>query len=367
MMEDDMEKLVEGEEEEEYDGTKFANTVLLSDEDSDDKKDDDDDDDDHDDHALMRTRVTGVLKAKYEKSSASAGSYRDDDFLKREHDHHQGDDALPEGEKSAKRQRTSIRSKSTRAHNYLENQIVWESRHEDLKRPKPDALVFYDPQRNLNEPPRYLYNKDLFFLKNGNTKEKRYVLSLYKIHAILFPEEDLEEKINRWVKKVFKTFNEEARLSIQHWKDSWHTRMYKIRYIKVRGDTEEVFSNYGIVKVVKATTDQQFKLDFMERIIVMIENNKPECFSEVDYKYLNKNDIEDMYYLCMNKKVNYHENKLLNSLLIFIRSCVIWERVHNFQLGIESYQIKINLTALTLTFPDIEACDPFSIVDKPTT
>ncbi|GJR61996.1 hypothetical protein Tco_1504158 [Tanacetum coccineum] len=47
------------------------------------------------------------------------------------------------------------------------------------------------------------------------------------------------------------------------------------------------------------------------------------------------------------------------------RSCVIWERVHDFQLGIESYQIKINLTALTLTFPGIEACNPYSIVDAP--
>ncbi|GJS12701.1 hypothetical protein Tco_0407173 [Tanacetum coccineum] len=43
------------------------------------------------------------------------------------------------------------------------------------------------------------------------------------------------------------------------------------------------------------------------------------------------------------------------------------ERVHDFQLGIESYQIKINLTAPTLIFPGIEECDPFSIIDKPTT
>ncbi|GKC36132.1 hypothetical protein Tco_1048516 [Tanacetum coccineum] len=64
-----------------------------------------------------------------------------------------------------------------------------------------------------------------------------------------------------------------------------------------------------------------------------------------DFKYLNKNDIKDMYYLCLNKKVNYRENKLLNSLMTFIRSRAIWERVHDFQLGIESYQININLTA----------------------
>ncbi|GJU43311.1 hypothetical protein Tco_1200577, partial [Tanacetum coccineum] len=43
------------------------------------------------------------------------------------------------------------------------------------------------------------------------------------------------------------------------------------------------------------------------------------------------------------------------------------ERVHDFQLGIESYQIKVNLTAPTLTFPGIEAHDPYSILDKQNT
>ncbi|GJV50042.1 hypothetical protein Tco_1440254 [Tanacetum coccineum] len=55
--------------------------------------------------------------------------------------------------------------------NYMENQIVWESRQENLKSPKPNALIFYGPWRNLNELPRYLYNKDLFLLKCGNTEE----------------------------------------------------------------------------------------------------------------------------------------------------------------------------------------------------
>ncbi|GJU49886.1 putative reverse transcriptase domain-containing protein [Tanacetum coccineum] len=83
----------------------------------------------------------------------------------------------------------------------------------------------------------------------------------------------------------------------------------------------------------------------MEQIIVMRENNKPDSFSKADFKYLNKNDIKDLYYLCRNKK----------------------ERVHDFQLGVESYQIKDNLTALTLTFPGIEEHEPYSIVDKPST
>ncbi|GKD93199.1 hypothetical protein Tco_1373036, partial [Tanacetum coccineum] len=92
----------------------------------------------------------------------------------------------------------------------------------------PSYCIFHDGStRNPNEPPRYLYNKDLFFLKNGNTEEKKYVLALHKIHAKLFLEADLEEMINCWVQKEFKNFNEDARLSIQHWKDSWHKRVYK--------------------------------------------------------------------------------------------------------------------------------------------
>ncbi|GKC45104.1 hypothetical protein Tco_1062826, partial [Tanacetum coccineum] len=47
-----------------------------------------------------------VLRAKFEKTSASAGSCRDDAFRKRNHDDHQGDDDAPKGEKSTKRQKT---------------------------------------------------------------------------------------------------------------------------------------------------------------------------------------------------------------------------------------------------------------------
>nr|GEX26464.1 hypothetical protein [Tanacetum cinerariifolium] len=48
-------------------------------------------------------------------------------------------------------------------------------------------------------------------------------------------------------------------------------------------------------------------------------------------------------------------------------NCIIWKRVHDFQLGIESYQFKVNFTAPTLTFPSIEACEPYTIVEKPYT
>nr|GFA89068.1 hypothetical protein [Tanacetum cinerariifolium] len=266
-------RIVEGKDEESY-ASEFADT-------KDDKKDDDDDNyDDHDDHALIKNRVSGSLEIRtekmqtpipspprsprkylssdkaidqeltnyrvflrlFEKSSASFGSCRDDAFRKRDHDNDQRDDAPHEMEKKRQQQQQDWDA-------WVDDQVVDED-EEDLKHPKPNSLIFYGLQRDLNEPPR-------------------------------------------------------------------------------------------------VTTEQQHILDFMEQIIMIRENDKSDSFSEADFKYLKKNDIEDIHYLYLNKKVHYCEKKLLNSLLTFINSCVIWERVHDFQLGIESYHIKINLTAPT--------------------
>nr|GFA56828.1 hypothetical protein [Tanacetum cinerariifolium] len=62
---------------------------------------------------------------------------------------------------------------------------------------------------------------------------------------------------------------------------------------------------------------------------------------------------------------DYGETILLWSLLVFIRSSVIWETVHDFQLGIKSYQQKVNLTASTISFLEIKKHEMFSIIYKP--
>ncbi|GKC34244.1 hypothetical protein Tco_1046628, partial [Tanacetum coccineum] len=95
--------------------------------------------------------------------------------------------------------------------------------------------------------------------------------------------------------------------------------MYKVNQRKVKDNLEEYFSAHKIIEVVRVTTEQWYILDFMEQIIVMRENDKLNNFSKADFKYLNKNDIEDTYYLCLNKKINYRENKLLSSLMTFAR------------------------------------------------
>ncbi|GJT20420.1 hypothetical protein Tco_0890357 [Tanacetum coccineum] len=160
---------------------------------------------------------------------------------------------------------------------FMENQIVWESRQQDIPRTIPKILIFYGQQRNPNEPPRPLYNKDLFFLKCGNTKEKKYILSLHKIHAEEFPEPDLEEKLNRWVRKEFKTFNEDARLSIQHWNDSWHKRVYKKNQKKVRKNPEDYYSNQRITSSFK----DEKRVMYLEEIVKFYDATLEKVLNEV--------------------------------------------------------------------------------------
>ncbi|GJR37735.1 hypothetical protein Tco_1213419 [Tanacetum coccineum] len=185
-------------------------------------------------------------------------------------------------------------------------------------------------QRDPEAPALSLINQDLLYLKKGNSGPEKIVLSLHRFPAIVFNDNDIEERTSRW---------------------------------------EEIYSNSKIV----SSTSRHILLwelghehKFITEIVARRANDCIVSITEPDYKNLNKNDIEDMYLLIMNNKVpDYANTGLLWSLSVFIRSSVIWERVHDFQLGIESYQQKINLTAPTITFPGIEEYDVFSIVYEP--
>ncbi|GJZ39982.1 hypothetical protein Tco_0586545 [Tanacetum coccineum] len=227
-----------------------------------------------------------------------------------------------------------------------------------------------DQMKNFLQHPEapvlYLINQDLLYLKKGNSDPKKIVLSLHKFPVIVFNDDDIEERTSRLVNKCIKKFNPYARYGVEYWKNP-HAKIFYIRRQKEPGRLkEEIYSNSKIVQVIKTYWELGHEHKFITEIVARRANDCIVSITEPDYKNLNKNDIEDMYLLIMNNKVpDYADTGLLWSLSVFIRSSVIWERVHDFQLGIESYQQKINLTAPTITFPGIEECDVFSIVYEP--
>ncbi|GJT44741.1 hypothetical protein Tco_0953456 [Tanacetum coccineum] len=198
--------------------------------------------------------------------------------------------------------------------NFLQSDIVWKSRKEILVSPHPRKTTPLDLEK--------------------------IVLSLHKFPTIIFNDDDIEERTSKGVNKCVKKFNPYARYGVEHWKNP-HAKIFYIRKQKDPGKPKE-------------------------EIVARRANDYIVSITKPDYKNLNKNDIEDMYFLIMNGKVpDYAETGLLWSLSVFIRSSVIWEKVHDFQLRIESYQQKVNLTAPTISFSGVEKHRMFSIIYEP--
>ncbi|GKD41612.1 hypothetical protein Tco_1261819, partial [Tanacetum coccineum] len=119
------------------------------------------------------------------------------------------------------------------------------------------------------DPTTYLYYKYLFFLKPGNTKVRKYLLSLHKIHAISFPEDDLEE--------VLKS--------------------------KTRSDPDEVFSNKNIAEIIRVIyhdaygheqIDEKFSDATLKRVVWKISVINVEAKHEILKISLSKQDKELM-------------------------------------------------------------------------
>ncbi|GJX99020.1 hypothetical protein Tco_0356039 [Tanacetum coccineum] len=176
--------------------------------------------------------------------------------------------------------------------------------------PRKTTPLVHSCQQDPEAPALSLINQDLLYLKKGNSGPEKIVLLLHKFPAVIFNHDDIEERTSRWVNKCVRKFNPYARYGVNIGKNPACEYFY-IRKQKEPGKPkEEIYSNSKIV--------------------------------QPDYKNLNKNDIEDIYLLIMNGKVpDYADTRLLWSLS------------------------KVNLTAPTMTFPGIEDHEMFSIIYEP--
>nr|GFD00502.1 hypothetical protein [Tanacetum cinerariifolium] len=97
--------------------------------------------------------------------------------------------------------------------NFLKNNIMWESRKEILSLPFPQkpSLVIQSCQRDPKAHALSLVNQDLLYLKKGKLRLEKIMLSLHKFHAVIFSDDDIEERTCRWIDKCVKKFNLYAR------------------------------------------------------------------------------------------------------------------------------------------------------------
>ena len=103
--------------------------------------------------------------------------------------------------------------------------------------------------------------------------------------------------------------------------------------------------------------------------MVKRQDEKDYAFCEADFERLSLNDIEDLYLAKVQGRMRQFSTEIqreyIKSLLIFIISIVIQERVEDLQLAVESYQTRVNFTRPQLELPDINHLPQYTLISKP--
>nr|GEU63008.1 hypothetical protein [Tanacetum cinerariifolium] len=114
-----------------------------------------------------------------------------------------------------------------------------------------------------------------------------------------------------------------------------------------RESFRDVYSKRRIIAVTKLKIIEWHNYKHLDRITVRRDDDKLYKFKEGNFKRLRIQDIEDMLLLLVQGKLTnltVEERFAFNvSLYMFTRSIVIQRRVEDLQLGVESYQKKLNL------------------------
>ncbi|GKC45954.1 hypothetical protein Tco_1063676 [Tanacetum coccineum] len=110
----------------------------------------------------------------------------------------------------------------------------------------------------------------------------------------------------------------------------------------------DVYSRHRILAVTKLKIVEWHNYKHLDWITVRRNDDKMYTFKEGDYNRLRLQDIEDMLLLLVQGKLtnlNVEERLAFGvSLRMFTRSIVLRRRVEDLQLGVKSYQKKLNLT-----------------------
>ncbi|GJU38490.1 hypothetical protein Tco_1191447 [Tanacetum coccineum] len=216
----------------------------------------------------------------------------------------------------------------------------------DLRKPLP--LIPNSRGRQVI-PFDHFINNDLAYLSGGDSSRK-YTTSVTKTKAADYGHikwiEDLVP--NTMWSQVPVDYDKHALWGISHWGQK---RQQFYAFAVNRESARDVYSKRRIIAVTKLEIVEWQNYKHLDWITVRRDDDKLYKFKEGDLKRLRIQDIEDMLLLLVQGKLTnltVEERLAFNvSLRMFTRSIVIQRRVEDLQLGVESYQKKLNLTKPT--------------------
>ncbi|GJZ58556.1 histone deacetylase 14 [Tanacetum coccineum] len=176
-----------------------------------------------------------------------------------------------------------------------------------------EPLPLGGPPGQVTIQPQFFFNKDLDYLLTGD-KERKIALSISKLKA-------------------------------DHYLDLGLGRISSILWLKVNAYMTSVRHMTSLMSVSRCS--EKYGYNYLREIILRRADYQEYKISEKDFKNLHPNDFEDLFLLNIQEKLNHlpktDKTSLHTAVNMWIRNLVIRNRVGDLQLGIESYQTKINL------------------------
>ncbi|GKA28482.1 hypothetical protein Tco_0714650 [Tanacetum coccineum] len=192
-------------------------------------------------------------------------------------------------------------------------------------------------------------------------------LSISKLKAVYYPDFGLEELVlSLWIESKHK-YDISAAYGISY---QWFKRKeFYIARHSALSDRLAVRSHMKILSVVSLKTFSRYSYTYLKEIVLRRADYKEYKISEANFKNLHPNDFGDLYLLHLQGNLNhlYGADKvhLFNAVNLWIRNIVIRQHVEDMQLGIESYQTKLNLTKPSWDATDFLFKEDYTIVQKP--
>nr|GEX30805.1 hypothetical protein [Tanacetum cinerariifolium] len=195
-------------------------------------------------------------------------------------------------------------------------------------------------------PFSHFINNDLEYLCGGASSRK-YTTSITKMKAADYGHikwiEDLVPK-TMWIQEPI-DYDKHALWGVSH---CGRKRQQFYGFAVNRESARDVYSKRRIIAITKLKIVEWHSYKHLDWITIRRDDDKLCKFKEGDYKRLCIQDIEDMLLLLIQGRLTnltVDEHFAFNvSLRMFTRSIVIQRRVKDLQLGVESYQKRLNLT-----------------------
>ncbi|GJX48181.1 retrovirus-related pol polyprotein from transposon TNT 1-94 [Tanacetum coccineum] len=229
-----------------------------------------------------------------------------------------------------------------------------------------EPLPLGGPPGQVTIQPQFFFNKDLDYLLTGD-KERKIALSISKLKAARYLDFGLEELVpSLWVESE-REYDISAAYGITHW---WFRRKeFYINKHSEPSDREAVRSQMRILSVISVKVFEKYGYNYLREIILRRADYQEYKISEKDFKNLHPNDFEDLFLLNIQEKLNHlpktDKTSLHTAVNMWIRNLVIRNRMGDLQLGIESYQTKINLERPNWDAADYYFKEDYTIVPKP--